>query len=140
MRIYCTSNDEKKNCFKKVFQKNYKNYDNYNNYNENEYLLLNKKLFKKIFYNINSKLIYYKKYNEIINEFNIKVKIFFIIVLKSKFNCRRCDEKFLFNNKFYYYVKRYKIIFKSKTFRRFENKIIYSSTFNNFNFELDFKF
>ena len=101
----------------------------------------NKKSFEKIFHDVNLKSIYYKKHNKIIDKFNIKVKVFFIIVSKNKFNCRRCNEKFSFNNKLYYYVKQYKIILKSKIFyNRFETKIIHSTTFNNFNFKFNFKF
>ena len=136
-RAYHT-NDEKKNHSKKTFQRNY---ENYNSYNNNEYLSPNKKPFEKTFHNVNSKSTYYEKHNEVANEFNNEIKLFFTTASKSKFNCRRCDEKFFFNNKFHYHIKRCKIISKSKTFskNRAETKIIHSSTFNNFNSKLNFK-
>ena len=67
----------------------------------------------------------YNKVNDVVDMFNeFDVKIFFIETSKIKFNCRRCDEIFLFNNKFYYYFKRCKkFVVKSKVFRNFKSKI-----------------
>ena len=39
-----------------------------------------------------------------------KIRSFFTAVSKCIFNCRRCDEKFLFNNKFHYHLRRCKKI------------------------------
>ena len=78
------------------------------------------------------------------------VKFFFIETSKVKFNCRRYDKIFLFNNKFHYYFKRYKkFAFKTKVFRSFKSKIsfnfievkiIRSFVFIDFTLKFDFKF
>ena len=66
--------------------------------------------------------------NNIIDVFNeFDVKFFFIEASKVKFNCRRCDKIFLFNNKLYYYFKRYKkFTCKTKVFRNFKSKIFFN--------------
>ena len=88
--------------------------------------------------------------NNIVDIFNeSNVRFFFIEALKIKFNCRRCDEVFLFNNKFHYHFKRYKkFVFKSKIFRSFKSKVFFnfiikiirSFALINFTSKFNFKF
>ena len=64
-----------------------------------------KKIFEKVFHeNIEKQSL-----NEtfVVDE---KIRSFFIAISKCIFNCRRCNEKFSFNNKFYYYLRRCKKI------------------------------
>ena len=76
---------------------------------------------------------------------NDEIRNFFIDVKQSKFNCRRCYEKFLFNNKFYYYIKRCKqfIVVEIHVYIDFiidnKFKIIRSSISTNFLIDVDFR-
>ena len=76
-----------------------------------------------------------------------EIRFFFIIARKTHFICHRCNEKFIFNNKFHYHVRRckYKSI-KSITNEVFCNliatdkfKIIRSFAIFNAVFDFDFR-
>ena len=79
-----------------------------------------------------------------------KIRSFFIEASKCIFNCRRCDEKFFFNNKFHYHLRRCKKIInsdksKSKVFCNlittafFTRRVIRFITFSNFAFDFEFR-
>ena len=146
-RVYFAKNDQK-NQYEKVFQNDY--YD-YNYDYDDEYLSSKDESFEKVFHEhvyhdqqssiekINEKLFTI----DIIDAFEkSKVKFFFIETSKNNFSCRRCNQKFSFNNKLHYHVKRCKVsFFKSKAFSDFMKvKIIRSSTVKNATSKLDFKF
>ena len=74
----------------------------------------NKKKFEKIFHE------HVEKQSQ--NEFFVvdeKIRTFFIAFSKCTFNCRRYDEKFSFNNKFYYHLRHCK---KINNFDKSHNK------------------
>ena len=110
--------------------------------------------YKKLFlnfldnnYDYSYNYAYYKK--QIIDDVfianNNEIKTFFINASKRlNFACCRCEQKFVFNNKFYYYVKRCKVVFIKFLSKIFQNsqtiKIIYFfvliDVISRFNFKL----
>ena len=161
-RVYLIENDSKY-YYENAFQK-----DQYN-YNDDDYQSQKKKTIKKIFldqheheyvFHKQHEHVFYEQssYNEVNNVINniinafdeLDVRFFFIEASKVKFNCRRCNEIFLFNNKLYYHFKRCKkFAFKTKVFRNLKSKVFFnfieikiirSFAFINFTSEFDFKF
>ena len=137
-RVYIVDDDQK-NKFKKIYQ----NYQN-----DYDYDYQSKKEFEKIFHeHVDEK----QSLNEIfvVDE---KIRSFFTAISKCIFNCRRCDEKFFFNNKLYYHLRRCKKIInfnfdknKSKIFYNLititfsTRRVIRFIAFSNFAFDFEFR-
>ena len=85
----------------------------------------------------------HKKKSVVIDD-DDEIRSFFIDVKQSIFNCRRCHEKFAFNNKLHYYVRRCKqSITKTHVYVDFVTdnkfKIIRSSASTNSSTNVDFR-
>ena len=137
-------------------------------YYENENRFMSKTFEIDIYYihkdHDNYFLFNYYQQKNIVDDFNHKqyqsndsiideneLKTFFVVLSKMIFICRRCNEKFSFNNKLHYHIRRCKItksiaaVAVFKIIEIFHNqfisfKIIHSIASTKIHFDHDFRF
>ena len=88
--------------------------------------------------------ISYEKKSIVVIDNDDEIRSFFIEIKQSKFNCRRCQKKFTFNNKLHYHIRRCKqSITETHVYIDFvidnQLKIIRSSVFAKFSIDVKFR-